>query len=165
MNAPQEKFWQDKSLRDMTSEEWEALCDGCGKCCLHKLVDEEGAAPEGPSGLHMDAGEQLFYTDIRCRYLDPVTSRCGCYAQRLDKVAECVNITLADLPQIHFMPTSCAYRRLHEGKGLADWHPLLHNGSQQAMRRAGVSVASHPTISETDIDEDDYELRIVTWPL
>lgn len=164
MPFKQDKFWQYKSLAAMNEQEWEALCDGCGKCCLNKLLD---AANENDSdeGLYMDASEQLYYTDIRCRYLDPETARCGCYSQRLQKVAECVNITLADLPQIHFMPSSCAYRRLHEGKGLPAWHPLLHGGSQQAMRRAGMSISNHATVSETEISEDDYELRIVTWPL
>lgn len=187
-------FWLHKALAEMTSAEWEALCDGCGKCCLHKLVeevdDESSRGNEGSSegvgegfnggvgegltdglteaiseGLYMSATERLYYTDIHCAQLDPNTGHCQCYAKRLETVATCVNITLADLPRIHFMPSSCAYRRLHEGRGLADWHPLLHNGSQAAMLAAGHSVRSYPTMSERDIDEDDFELRIVTWPL
>ncbi|MCC5878542.1 MAG: YcgN family cysteine cluster protein [Idiomarina sp.] len=150
----------------MNDAEWEALCDGCGKCCLHKLLDEAPPpADEASTGLYMQADEEVYYTDIRCRYLDPDTARCGCYSKRLEKVAECVNITLADLPQIHFMPSTCAYRRLHEGVGLAEWHPLLHGGSKVPMQQAGIGVPAHNTISETQIDEDDYELRIVTWPL
>ena len=158
-------FWLHKTLAEMSIAEWEALCDGCGKCCLHKLVEDVDDAAETGAGLYMDASERLYYTDIRCAQLDPESGQCQCYAERLETVATCVNITLADLPQIHFMPTSCAYRRLHEGRGLPKWHPLLHNGSQAAMLAARQSVRSHPTISEREIDEDNFELRIVTWPL
>ncbi|MGX5913613.1 YcgN family cysteine cluster protein [Aliidiomarina sp. Khilg15.8] len=157
-------FWEDKSLQQMSQTEWEALCDGCGKCCLHKLIDSDEPAAEGTDGL-MHAEESLHYTDVRCRYLDPDTARCGCYAERLDRVPDCVNITLADLPHIHFMPPSCAYRRLHEGKGLPHWHPLLHSGSVAPMQAAGMSITTHRTVSDTQVAEDDYELRIVTWPL
>lgn len=165
------EFWLHKSLAQMTESEWEALCDGCGKCCLHKLLDagDDGEAQDNvvgeTDGMTMTVDETLYYTDIHCQHLDPDTARCQCYASRLETVAMCVNITLADLPRIHFMPSTCAYRRLHEGKGLPDWHPLRHGGSQRAMKRAGVSVTQHPIISERDVDEDDYELRIVTWPL
>ena len=157
-------FWRHKSLAQMNEAEWEALCDGCGKCCLHKLLDAEEAAEDTPSAS-MDAQETLYYTDVRCRYLDPQSARCGCYSERLQKVADCVNITLADLPHIHFMPPSCAYRRLHEGKELPPWHPLRHDGSRAPMRAAGVAVDAYPTVADDEIDEADYELRIVTWPL
>ena len=160
-------FWQHKSLAQMTTEEWEALCDGCGKCCLHKLID--AAPPSNPldnnDGLYMSATDELHYTDVRCAYLDPESGQCQCYGERLQKVATCVEITLADLPRIHFMPTSCAYRRLHEGRGLPDWHPLLHGGSQAAMLAARQSVVNYPTISERELAEQDFELRIVSWPL
>ena len=169
------QFWLHKALAEMTTVEWEALCDGCGKCCLHKLVEDVGAEELGggpghadahaENGLYMDPAERLYYTDIRCAQLDSESGQCRCYAQRLETVATCVNITLADLPRIHFMPNSCAYRRVHEGRGLPDWHPLLHDGSQAAMLAARQSVRSHPTVSEQDIDEDDFELRIVSWPL
>lgn len=159
-------FWQRKSLAQMNHEEWEALCDGCGKCCLHKLLDAADDEPaEDSNDRHMSADETMYYTDVRCGYLDSATARCSCYAERLEKVADCVNITLKDLPFIHFMPPSCAYRRLHEGKGLPDWHPLLHQGSRAAMEAAQMTVAAYPTIADTQISEDDYELRIVTWPL
>jgi|SRR5690554_4405523 len=166
MNQLSPQFWQYKTLAEMTTAEWEALCDGCGKCCLHKLVEEVDVEPgNADDGLYVGASERLYYTDIRCEQLDSDSGQCRCYAQRLETVASCVNITLADLPRIHFMPGSCAYRRLHEGRSLPDWHPLLHNGSQAPMLAARQSVRSHPTISERDIDEDDFELRIVTWPL
>lgn len=157
-------FWQQKSLQQMTESEWESLCDGCGKCCLHKIIDSSQETPDD-ADLYMRADEELYYTDVRCRYLDPESARCACYSERLERVPDCVNITLDDLPYIHFMPPSCAYRRLHEGKGLPSWHPLLHQGSQQAMRDAGMSVANHKTVPDTDIAEEDYQLRIVTWPL
>ncbi|RUO26169.1 YcgN family cysteine cluster protein [Aliidiomarina minuta] len=160
------EFWESKSLSQMSDSEWESLCDGCGKCCLHKIIDSDEDEPEASEAdLYMRADETLFYTDVRCRYLDPKNARCGCYTERLERVPDCVNITLADLPYIHFMPPSCAYRRLHEGKGLPSWHPLLHQGSQQAMRDAGMSVSNYVTFSDAEISEDDYGLRIVTWPL
>lgn len=159
-------FWEDKSLQQMSQTEWEALCDGCGKCCLHKLIDEDNdVADTDAAGLHMHPDEVLHYTDVRCRYLDPDSAHCACYSERLARVPDCVNITLEDLPQIHFMPPSCAYRRLHEGKGLPHWHPLLHDGSVEPMRAAGMSITTHSTVSDAQIDEADYDLRIVTWPL
>lgn len=164
------EFWRTKTLAQMSTAEWEALCDGCGKCCLHKLLaaaesepDEESAESDDDAWMH--AGEELHYTDVRCQYLDPATARCGCYAERLARVENCVNITLADLPNIHFMPSTCAYRRLHEGRGLPLWHPLRHGGSRVAMQAAKQDVGSYATVSECDVAEEDYELRIVTWPL
>lgn len=162
------RFWQTKSLAQMTQLEWEALCDGCGKCCLHKLLeatDDSGADAPADSDLYMAADETLYYTDVRCQFLDPHSAQCQCYAKRLELVDMCVNITLADLPRIHFMPTSCAYRRLHEGKGLPDWHPLLHGGSQTAMLAAQQSVRNYRTVSELEVDDDDLDLHIVRWPL
>lgn len=165
------EFWQAKSLEQLTEAQWESLCDGCGKCCLHKLLDADAELIEGKTvadadeSLFMHAEESMYYTDIRCRHLDPQTARCGCYQTRLEKVPDCVNITLADLPRIHFMPPSCAYRRLHEGRDLPSWHPLRHNGSRAAMIKAGIAVATYSTISDYTISEDHYDLRIVTWPL
>lgn len=160
-----EAFWQHKSLAQMTPQEWEALCDGCGKCCLHKLIDDSTDDSPADDGLHMNANDVLYYTDVRCDYLDPDSGQCQCYGERLDKVPMCVEITLADLPRIHFMPTSCAYRRLHEGRGLPEWHPLLHGGSQAPMLAARQSVMNYPTISERELQESDFDLRIVSWPL
>ncbi|RUO28909.1 YcgN family cysteine cluster protein [Aliidiomarina sedimenti] len=160
------EFWQSKTLHEMTPSEWESLCDGCGKCCLQKLLDADAEAPDQDSdSLYMHADEQVFYTDVRCQHLDPVTAQCDCYPTRLEKVPNCVNITLQDLPNIHFMPPSCAYRRLHEGKGLPAWHPLLHQGSKVPMQKAGMSITTQTTISDGEMDEQDYDLRIVTWPL
>lgn len=149
----QAPFWQVKTLAEMSDDEWESLCDGCGKCCLHKLVDEDSS------------DQTLYYTDVRCGYLDPTSAQCGCYPERLNKVSACVNITLQDLPQIHFMPPSCAYRRLHEGHQLPSWHPLRHGGSKAAMERAGMAISNHSTRCETNTTDEEFELRIATWPL
>lgn len=159
----QDNFWRHKSLAEMTSEEWEALCDGCGKCCLHKLLDE--GDDEVSDNTPMSAQETLYYTDVRCRYLDPVTARCKCYSQRLSKVPDCVDITVEDLHRLHYMPASCAYRVLSEGKPLPEWHPLRHEGSRQPMEEAGMTITGYPTIADNTITSDDYENRIVTWPL
>ncbi|MCL5254793.1 MAG: YcgN family cysteine cluster protein [Gammaproteobacteria bacterium] len=153
-------FWQVKSLAEMNEAEWESLCDGCGKCCLHKLLDErDDLAADAP----MQLGEDLHYTHIACQLLDCQTGRCSDYANRHQFVPDCVQLTVADLPNIHFMPPSCAYRRLHEGRELPSWHPLLNNGSRAAMIAAGMSVATHQVISEREKLAEEGD--IVHWPL
>lgn len=145
------KFWQQKTLEQMTHDEWEALCDGCGKCCLHKLIDED------------DHQEVIHYTDVSCRLLNTQTGLCSDYANRKRHVPDCVVITPANVHQLDYMPPSCAYRRLAEGRGLASWHPLNHGGDRGPMIAAGMSAAGQVD-SEDQVDED-LELRIVTWPL
>lgn len=147
----QEAFWQTKTLQEMTHSEWELLCDGCGKCCLHKLIDAE------------DAEETVHYTDVSCRMLNTKTGQCSDYANRHQWVPDCVVITPEMIHELDYLPTSCAYRRLAEGRGLASWHPLLHGGDREPMRAAGMSVAGR--VESEDEVADDLELRIVTWPL
>ncbi|RUO59533.1 YcgN family cysteine cluster protein [Pseudidiomarina insulisalsae] len=144
-------FWQRKSFAQMTHEEWESLCDGCGKCCLHKLIDSD------------DMDETVHYTDVSCVLLNTETAQCSNYAERTQHVLDCVVITPENVYELDFMPTSCAYRRLAEGRGLASWHPLLHGGSKAAMIAAGMSAAGR-VLNEDEVHED-LELRIVTWPL
>lgn len=141
-------FWQDKSLHELSQTEWESLCDGCGKCCLHKLQDE-------------DDGE-VYYTDVACRYLDRHSGRCQDYTNRLKNVPACLNLTLANLGDCDWLPATCAYRLVAEGEPLPYWHPLV-SGTSLHMHRAGMSVVGQSTISEADVHEDEFEQRIVHW--
>src|SRR5487761_1299888 len=109
-------FWQEKRLEQMTQAEWESLCDGCGRCCLHKLRDEDTA--DGQPGA-------LSFTNVACRLLDLTTCRCTDYTHRRRRVPDCVQLTPAEVRQIDWLPPSCAYRRLAEGKDLPAWHPLV----------------------------------------
>ncbi len=124
-----------KSLAELIPEEWESLCDGCGKCCLHKLEDE-------------DTGEILF-TRVACRLLDISRCRCTDYLHRSERVPDCLNVReLLDRP--HWLPSTCAYRLLAEGRELPFWHPLL-SGDPSAVHRAGVSVRAY-ALSEEQVD-------------
>jgi len=119
-------FWKTKTLGEMTRQEWESLCDGCGRCCLNKLEDE-------------DTGEFL-YTRAACKLLDLETCQCTDYPNRHKKVPDCVALTPKNVGELGWLPQSCAYRRLHEGLGLAWWHPLI-SGDPDTVREAGISVA------------------------
>ncbi|MDS4070815.1 MAG: YcgN family cysteine cluster protein [Candidatus Competibacter sp.] len=122
---PTAPFWESKSLVELTPTEWEALCDGCGKCCLHKLEDE-------------DTGE-LFHTNVACRLLDLNTGRCARYAERFRWVPDCVQLTPSLVRRVEWLSSTCAYRLRAEGKPLPDWHPL-RTGDSDSTRRAGTSV-------------------------
>ena len=139
-------FWDTVPLDEMTPQEWEALCDGCGKCCLNKLEDA-------------DTGE-VFFTNIACRLLDDATCRCSNYEIRKTIVPECVVLTPETLETTaYWMPKSCAYRRLNEGRGLADWHPLI-SGDPNTVHTAGISMKNR-TLGEMSIPEDDWEDHII----
>ncbi|WP_308915397.1 YcgN family cysteine cluster protein [Jannaschia sp. LMIT008] len=143
------RFWE-RPLSKLTPAEWEALCDGCGKCCLNKLEDEE-------------TGEVAF-TDVACRLLDDATCRCAHYAQRKVFVPDCVVLTPKSLPDVaYFMPTTCAYRRLHEGRPLPRWHPLL-TGDPDSPHDAGASLRCR-TASEMEVAEDEWEDHVIPEPL
>ncbi len=143
-----EKFWETKTLQQMSHAEWEALCDGCGRCCLHKLEDADTA--------------EIFYTRVACRLLDLETCRCKRYAQRLRHVPDCVVVRPDNLADLAWMPRSCAYRRLYEGRGLASWHPL-RSGDPNSVHRARVSVRGR-ALAEGQVHEDDLENHVVRWP-
>ncbi len=143
-------FWEAKSLGEMTDSEWESLCDGCGKCCLNKL-EEEGT-------------DRTFYTDVGCQLLDGETCRCRDYPHRLEKVEDCVRLTPESLKTISWLPPSCAYVLLAEGKRLYWWHPLV-SGDPTTVHTAGVSVRGRVTASEIDVSDDMLEDYIVSWPL
>ncbi len=137
------RFWERFALAELTTAEWEALCDGCGKCCLHKLEDEETG--------------RMWRTNVACRLLDRHSGRCSDYARRVTLVPDCVTLTAATLSSIDWLPASCAYRRVADGRGLADWHPLL-SGDPESVHLAGASVRGW-TVSETDVDDlEDHVL-------
>ncbi len=140
------RFWEKVPLGDMTPNEWEALCDGCGNCCLIKLEDE-------------DSGDFLF-TNVSCRLLDTKTCQCGNYALRKQIVKDCVILTPDNIKTIaEWMPATCAYRRLFEGDPLPEWHPLI-TGDKNSVVKVGASVKDW-AIPEYEVDMDDIENYIV----
>lgn len=140
------EYWRKTPLSSMSRLEWEALCDGCGRCCLLKLEDE-------------DTG-QVAYTDVHCRLFDPGTCRCGNYAHRKRLVAGCVQLTPETIDEsAPWMPETCAYRRLHEGRDLPDWHPLM-TGDADSPRKAGMAM-HNASVPEWEVDEDDLEDHII----
>ena len=142
-------FWKEKTLTKMSREEWESLCDHCGKCCLTKLEDEE----EG----------SIYYTNIICNLHDVKEGGCTDYWNRETLVPTCLRLTQDNLEQIEWMPLSCAYRRIMEGRGLAKWHHLV-SGDKNTIHETGNSVLGR-VVFEKDVDEEALEEHIVTWPL
>ena len=139
------RFWE-LPLKDLDPREWEALCDGCGKCCLNKLEFEDT--------------EELAFTRVACRLLDGQTCRCTRYETRHQYVPECVTLTPEKIAGIsYWLPATCAYRLRHEGKKLYDWHYLI-SGDPESVHRAGVSVRGW-TLSEAEIPEEDWEDHII----
>ena len=159
----EDKFWLKKSLAEMNNDEWEAICDDCGKCCLHTFIDSDEQDESFESTDVLREGEEIIYTAIVCRYLD--TKKCFCteYENRTSLVPSCVKLTKDNIDNIFFMPPSCSYRRLHEGRGLASWHPLLNNGSKAVMHRMGISVKGR-VMKDNQIDMDLFEDYIADWP-
>ncbi|WP_122900833.1 YcgN family cysteine cluster protein [Acinetobacter sp. B51(2017)] len=141
------EFWKNYRLEQLNPAEWEALCDGCGLCCLIKLEDEES--------------NQVAYTKVACKLLDCATGHCSNYTDRLDYVPDCIQLSPEKLKTIHWLPNSCAYRRLSENKPLPSWH-YLNTGSRDNVIKARKSVAGR-CISEQDIVEDEIEDYIVRW--
>jgi len=150
MSAATPPFWQTKTLEEMTREEWESLCDGCGRCCLHKLrFDDDKGGP----------GE-LGHTNVACRLLDLEACRCTRYQTRHRYVPDCVTLTPAEVRAIDWLPPSCGYRLLAEGKPLQWWHPLV-SGTPDTVHEAGISVRGR-TVGERDAGPLDHHL--VDWP-
>ena len=174
-----ERFWEHLTLDELDDVQWEKLCDGCGRCCLHKFIDEES--------------DELFFTDVRCRYLDTkqtpspkqnhssnpgmqlsssetsvtsatVSSACACtqYPKRQSKVKDCMDLRHVPREQLAWMPQTCAYRRLYEKKPLASWHPLK-TGSRHEMDKQKISLKFHSVKSETELHADEIEFREIKW--
>ena len=142
-------FWRRKSLEEMSPTEWESLCDGCGRCCLLKLEDEDTGA--------------IAYTDVACALLDSGTCACRDYERRQALVPDCVRLTPEAVRTIPWLPPTCGYRRVAEGRDLAPWHPLK-SGRRDSVHRAGISVRGRVSGCETTVDPDDLLDRIVNWP-
>ena len=142
----EDAFWRRKTLAEMTLDEWESLCDGCAKCCLHKL--EDGATGE------------ISYTDIACRLLDLGTCRCTNYANRRRYVHDCISLDAEIVPRLGWLPSSCAYRLVAEGKDLAWWHPLV-SGDPEIVHRAGVSVRGRVVAEQKAGDPLKHKVK---WP-
>ena len=138
-------FWRRKPLAQMTQAEWESLCDGCGKCCLHKLEDA-------------DTGE-IAMTDVACGYLDLEACRCRDYGNRQTNVPDCVKLTQANLPTLKWLPETCAYRLIYQGKDLPEWHHLVC-GDREEVYRAGQSVRG-AAVSEGEVE--DIERHLTDW--
>ena len=142
------KFWQVKSLAQMNNEEWESLCDGCARCCLNKLED-------------WDTGE-IYWTNVACQLLDHHTCRCKDYDNRKAQMPDCIQLTQKKLHEITWLPPTCAYRLIDEGKDLPHWHPLV-SGDPNSVHKAGISVRGR-VIEENEMDAEELENHIVEWP-
>lgn len=149
MSSDREKqpFWKAKKLAELTPRQWESLCDRCARCCLIKLDFE-------------DTGERC-YTNLVCRYYDEKACRCSCYGQRALRVPTCVELTPGNLAAVNFMPATCAYRLLSEGRDLPWWHHLV-SGSADTVHEAGMSIRGR-VVCEDLVDPDDWEDHIVDW--
>ena len=137
-----DRFWETKTLAELDRGQWEALCDGCGKCCIHKLEDEE-------------TGE-LYPTNVTCRLLDRRTAQCRDYRNRRAYVPDCVRLTVRNVYATEWLPSTCAYRLRANGEKLPDWHYLVC-GDREAVHRAGESTRGW-TISEDDAGEFEFHL-------
>lgn len=143
-----EPFWRAKRLEEMTRDEWESLCDGCGRCCLLKLEDE-------------DTGE-LAFTNLACTLLDGETCRCRDYDNRRDTVPDCVSLDAASVRRLRWLPPTCAYRLVAEGSDLYWWHPLV-SGDPATVIEAGISAAGR-TVPEEEATAEEWEDYVVDWP-
>jgi uncharacterized cysteine cluster protein YcgN (CxxCxxCC family) len=142
-------FWKTKTLEQMTGAEWESLCDGCGRCCLNKLVEE--------------GSDKTLFTDVACKLLDHDTCRCKDYANRLAQVEDCVPLTPETLREITWLPPTCAYVLLAKGRDLYWWHPLV-SGDPDTVHAAGISVKGRIGACETQVPDEELEKWIVAWP-
>lgn len=148
-------FWRRKSLKDMTQEEWESLCDGCGRCCLIKLEEEVDDDPGAPG--------PILFTNVACKLLDGDSCRCRDYPRRQQKVPDCLRLTPDAVAGLHWLPPTCAYKLVEAGEDLKWWHPLV-SGSPDTVHQAGVSVRGRVSASEDEVPEEDLIDYIVSWP-
>jgi uncharacterized cysteine cluster protein YcgN (CxxCxxCC family) len=144
----EEPFWRVKALSEMDEAEWESLCDGCGRCCLNKLEDE-------------DTGK-IAWTDVACRLLDAESCRCTDYSGRQKLVPDCIRLDVESVATLSWLPPTCGYRLVAEKCDLYWWHPLV-SGDPESVHQAGISVRGR-IVSETDWPVDTLEERVVAWP-
>jgi uncharacterized cysteine cluster protein YcgN (CxxCxxCC family) len=140
-------WWDVKPLDSLTREEWESLCDGCAKCCLHKLQDADT--------------DEVFYTKVRCRYLDEDNCRCSDYDNRSRLMPNCIQLSPDNLDDLAWLPATCAYRLRFEGNPLPDWHPLV-SGRSDSVHTSGISIRGR-AISDEYVHPDGFEEHIITW--
>lgn len=145
MNSETNHFWDKKPLSELSKSEWESLCDGCAKCCLHRFEDEDTL--------------DIYFTNVCCQYLDQMTCQCSDYKRRSVNVPTCVTITQEILEDPYWLPETCAYRLLAEGKKLPDWHPLI-SGSIDTVVESGHSIGGR-VINE--LETDDLEHHMIDW--
>ena len=145
----EQPFWERKTLEQMTKPEWESLCDGCARCCLVKLEDEDT--------------KEIHFTDVGCTLLESGPCRCSDYKNRAKRVPDCVRLTPQGVRTLPWLPKTCAYRLLAENRPLMWWHPLV-SGSPDTVHEAGVSVRGRVSVSEDDIKGDEILDFIVKWP-
>ena len=143
---PEQPFWRRKTLEEMSPQEWESLCDGCGRCCMVKLEDDETG--------------RIHYTDVGCRLLDGATCRCRDYPNRKAKVPDCLRLTPDAVRETRWLPETCAYRLVARGEDLYAWHPL-RSGSAETVHAAHISVRGEVAGSEDDFSADELMDRIV----
>jgi uncharacterized cysteine cluster protein YcgN (CxxCxxCC family) len=142
MPLMEKPFWKTKTLEAMSAQEWESLCDGCGKCCVSKLEDE-------------DTGE-IYFTSVACRLFNAETCRCCDYANRHALVSDCIGLTPQNVRTISWLPKTCGYRLVAEGRDLFPWHPLV-SGDPDSVHKAGISMRGRVTASESELeDPEDY---------
>ena len=127
-------FWEEKTLQEMNSQEWESLCDGCGLCCLEKIETEAG---------------EVYFTDVACRLLDTKTCRCKDYSNRSKRVKDCVKLSVKNTAAFDWLPATCAYKLIHNGKDIPAWHPLI-SGTKESVHAAGISVKNRIISSGSD---------------
>ena len=142
-------FWKSKTLEEMTGEEWESLCDGCGRCCLVKLEDEDT--------------QKVYFTEVGCKLFQSATCRCADYKNRQSKVADCIRLTPHEVRTLTWLPPTCGYRLVRDGEDLMWWHQLM-SGSTDTVHEAGVSARGKVKASEEDVPEDDLIDYIAAWP-
>lgn len=147
------QFWQQYALHEFSHNEWEALCDGCGGCCLIKFLQPE------------DTADEVEYTDVACQLLDCHTGWCSNYPRRHHYVPDCIQLTVEQLPEMMWLPEHCAYKRLYLGQPLPHWHLLNTQDAHQTrqyMHTAGIGVAGR-CVSEHTVTEAQMEERVITW--
>lgn len=140
-------FWETKSLEQMSDAEWESLCDGCGRCCLQKLQDEDT--------------DEVRFTRVACKLLNTENCQCSNYSNRFSEVADCLAVRPLTAEKLSWLPTTCAYRLLSEGKALKDWHPLISRSAQTVIT-SGVSMANN-CISEENVPLSDYFQHVIKF--